>query len=92
MLDWHSDKLFARSDSFVACVAERMLIVADFASSCSRRSDQLVTSGRSPRGHDLGLPIGPVPAAGPACSILTSSSRDAPPETSSASNGPTAGA
>ena len=24
MLDWHSDELFARSDSFVACVAERM--------------------------------------------------------------------
>jgi hypothetical protein len=42
VLHWHSDKLFARSDSFVACAAERMLIVADFASSCSRRSDQLV--------------------------------------------------
>jgi hypothetical protein len=41
VLDWHSDKLFARSDSFVACVAEWLLIVADFASSCSRRSDQL---------------------------------------------------
>jgi hypothetical protein len=41
VLDWHSDKLFARSDSFVACVAAWTLIVADFASSCSRRSDQL---------------------------------------------------
>jgi hypothetical protein len=42
MFDWHSDKLFARSDSFVACAAERMPIVADLANSCSRQSDQLV--------------------------------------------------
>jgi hypothetical protein len=48
MFDWHSDKLFARSDSFVACVAERMPIVADFASSCSRQSDQLVIVPQPP--------------------------------------------
>jgi hypothetical protein len=43
VLDWHSDKLFARCDSFVACVARQMCDLAAPASSCSRRSEQLVT-------------------------------------------------
>jgi len=92
-MDWHSDKLFARSDSFVACVRADADHVGGRASSCSRRSEKLVIV---PFGvwldHGLGLPIGPVPALAAAWPTFTSSSRAAPPETSSASSGPTLGA
>src|SRR3954452_24240231 len=43
LLDWHSDKLLARSDSFVACgLASVTAVTVCAVSSCSRRREQLV--------------------------------------------------